>query len=74
VYRGTWSKRTVAVKVLSKVTPQKMFLREVEIWKSLYHPNVLELFGASSASGDPPWFLVREGLFLDYLVIGSLFV
>jgi abelson tyrosine-protein kinase 1 len=61
VYRGTWCKRTVAVKVLSETTPRKMFLREVEIWKSLYHPNVLELFGASSTSGEPPWFLVREG-------------
>jgi abelson tyrosine-protein kinase 1 len=74
VYRGTWSKRPVAVKVLSEATPRKMFLREAEIWKSLYHPNVLELFGASSTSGEPPWFLVREGLFLNHLVIGSLFV
>lgn len=62
VFRGTWRKHTVAVKVLDKTTPPKIFLREVNIWKSLYHPNVLELFGASSASGDPPWFLVREGL------------
>lgn len=60
VYRGTWRNHTVAVKVLSETTPRKIFLREVGIWKSLYHPNVLELFGASSASGDPPWFLVRE--------------
>ena len=60
VYRGTWRKRTVAIKVLAETTPRKMFLREVNIWKSLYHPNVLELFGASSASGDPPWFLVAS--------------
>jgi abelson tyrosine-protein kinase 1 len=73
VHRGTWGKQTVAVKVLSEATPRKMFLREVEIWKSLYHPNVLELFGASSTSGEPPWFLVREGLFPDYPVIASLF-
>ena len=62
VFRGTWRKHTVAIKVLDKTTPQKIFLREVNIWKSLYHPNVLKLFGASSASGDPPWFLVRGGL------------
>ena len=61
VFRGTWRKNTVAVKVLDKTTPRKIFLREVKIWKSLHHPNVLELFGASSASGEPPWFLVREG-------------
>jgi abelson tyrosine-protein kinase 1 len=60
VFRGTWREHTVAVKVLSETTPRKIFLREVEIWKSLYHPNVLELFGASSASGEPPWFLVRS--------------
>ena len=62
VYRGKWREHTVAVKVLAETTPRKIFLREVEIWKSLYHPNVLELFGASSTSGEPPWFLVREGL------------
>jgi abelson tyrosine-protein kinase 1 len=27
---------------------------------SLYHPNVLERFGASSTSGESPWFLVRS--------------
>jgi abelson tyrosine-protein kinase 1 len=71
VFRGTWRKHTVAVKVLDKTTPRKIFLREVKIWKSLHHPNVLELFGASSASGEPPWFLVRDSLsFFDY----SMFV
>ena len=64
VFRGTWRKHTVAVKVLDKTAPRKTFLREVKIWKSLYHPNVLELFGASSASGEPPWFLVSDGLSL----------
>ncbi|KAF8257566.1 kinase-like domain-containing protein [Lactarius quietus] len=60
VYRGTWRNHTVAIKVLAETTPQKIFLREVGIWKSLDHPNVLKLFGASSASGDPPWFLVSK--------------
>jgi abelson tyrosine-protein kinase 1 len=58
VYRGTWRAHTVAIKVLAETTPRKIFVHEVEIWKKLYHPNVLELLGASSASGDPPWFLV----------------
>lgn len=44
--------------MLAETTPRKLFLREIKIWKSLYHPNVLQLFGASSASGEPPWFLV----------------
>ena len=68
VYRGTWRKHTVAVKVLAETTPRNIFLREVEIWKSLYHPNVLELFGASSTSGEPPWFLVRGSPFPDYFL------
>jgi abelson tyrosine-protein kinase 1 len=72
VYRGLWSKHTVAIKVLAETTPRDIFLREVKIWKSLRHPNVLELFGASSASCDPPWFLVRWRLFPD-TVICSLF-
>lgn len=58
VYRGTWRHHTVAIKVLAETTPRKIFVHEVEIWKKLYHPNVLELLGASSATGDPPWFLV----------------
>jgi len=58
VYRGTWRQHTVAIKVLAETTPHKIFVHEVEIWKKLYHPNVIELLGASSAIGDPPWFLV----------------
>jgi abelson tyrosine-protein kinase 1 len=58
VYRGSWRAHTVAIKVLAETTPRKIFVHEVEIWKKLYHPNVLELLGASSASGEPPWFLV----------------
>ena len=69
VYRGKWREHTVAVKVLAETTPRNIFLREVKIWKSLYHSNVLELFGASSASGEPPWFLVRKSL--PFLIIFS---
>jgi hypothetical protein len=72
VFRGTWRKHTVAVKVLDKTTPRNIFLREVKIWKSLHHPNVLELFGASSASGEPPWFLVRDGPFLIPLYLSDV--
>jgi abelson tyrosine-protein kinase 1 len=61
VYRGTWltrSNRTVAIKVLRPTTPRSAYVHEVEIWKTLKHPNVLELYGASSASGEAPWFFV----------------
>jgi abelson tyrosine-protein kinase 1/abelson tyrosine-protein kinase 2 len=65
VYRGTWRQHTVAIKVLAETTPRKIFVHEVEIWKKLYHPNVIELLGASSATGDPPWFLVSTLLLLE---------
>ncbi|KAJ3553830.1 hypothetical protein NP233_g12558 [Leucocoprinus birnbaumii] len=58
VYKGTWRNRTVAIKVLADTTPRELFRHEVAIWKTLKHPNVLELFGASSTTGDPPWFFV----------------
>ena len=63
VYRGLWWKKTVAIKVLAETTPRKVFLREVKIWKRLDHPNVLKLFGASSAREGSPWFLVSTLLF-----------
>ncbi|KAF8211722.1 hypothetical protein K438DRAFT_1807801 [Mycena galopus ATCC 62051] len=58
VYKGTWRGRTVAIKCLAETTPRDLFLREVNIWKELKHPNVLDLYGASGASGDGPWFFV----------------
>ncbi|KIY70000.1 hypothetical protein CYLTODRAFT_371735 [Cylindrobasidium torrendii FP15055 ss-10] len=71
VYRGTWRGRTVAIKVLAQTTPRDLFVKEVEIWKKLQNPHVLELYGASSTSGDPPWFCVmpylKEGTLVEYL-------
>ena len=67
VYKGTWRGRIVAIKVLADTTPRNLFVREIEIWKTLRHPNVLRLYGASSASGDPPWFFVSP-----YMKNGSL--
>ncbi|KAH9985258.1 hypothetical protein BJV77DRAFT_1084863 [Russula vinacea] len=67
VYRGTWRQHTVAIKVLADTTPRKIFVHEVEIWKKLYHPNVIELLGASSATGDPPWFLGKPRKYMKGL-------
>ena len=71
VYKGRWRGRTVAIKVLAETTPRKLFVNEVEIWKHLHHPHVLELCGASSTSCDPPWFFVspyaKNGSLPEYL-------
>ena len=71
VYKGSWRGMAVAIKMLAPTTPRKLFVHEVEIWKTLLHPNVLELFGASSTSGEPPWFFVspymKHGNLVKYL-------
>ena len=71
VYKGTWRGTVVAIKVLAPTTPIKLFVHEVGIWKNLSHPNVLELFGASSTSAEAPWFLVspymKHGSLVKYL-------
>lgn len=71
VYKGTWRGRAVAIKLLADTTPRELFKREVAIWKTLKHPNVLELYGASSTTGDPPWFFVspyeRNGSLVEFL-------
>ena len=76
MYKGTWRERTVAIKVLAESTPRKLFVREIEIWKTLRHHNVLPLYGASSASGDPPWFFVspymKNGSLVQYLKLVEL--
>ncbi|KDQ23602.1 hypothetical protein PLEOSDRAFT_1078986 [Pleurotus ostreatus PC15] len=70
VFRGNWRKRAVAIKILHEGTSRSLFVREVEIWKKLNHPNVLKLFGASSPSA-PPYFFVsayaKNGSLVDFL-------
>ncbi|KAG0700333.1 hypothetical protein DFH29DRAFT_1056138 [Suillus ampliporus] len=60
VYLGSWSGQRVAIKVLSSYTPASLFRKEVEIWRKLRHENVLKMWGASSAQGERPWFIVSE--------------
>ncbi|KAG5348561.1 hypothetical protein C0989_009940, partial [Termitomyces sp. Mn162] len=71
VYRGTWRGRTVAIKVLAPTTPRELFVREVQVWRGLRHPSVLQLYGASSACGERPWFFVcaymRRGSLVEFL-------
>ncbi|KAJ7217776.1 hypothetical protein GGX14DRAFT_550000 [Mycena pura] len=71
VYRGRWRNRTVAIKVLAECTPRELFVKEVAIWKEFRHPHVLELYGASGASGEGPWFFVcpyqKHGCLSEFL-------
>lgn len=60
VYLGHWQKLTVVIKVLAHSVSQVAFVRHVELWNALDHPNVLPLYGASSAVGEKPWFLVSK--------------
>lgn len=57
--------------MLAESTPRDLFVREMAIWKGLRNAHVLELCGASSARGDPPWFFVspylRNGSLVEYL-------
>ncbi|KAF5329372.1 hypothetical protein D9619_009450 [Psilocybe cf. subviscida] len=71
VYKGRWQNKIVAIKVLAPTTPRNLFVREMGIWKTLRHPNVLSLYGASSACGPTPWFFVspylQYGTLVEYL-------
>ena len=46
VYKATWRGRIVAIRGLAGTTPRKLSVREIGIWKTLHHPNVLGLYGA----------------------------
>ncbi|KAJ3501789.1 hypothetical protein NLJ89_g9182 [Agrocybe chaxingu] len=71
VFQGTWNGRIVAIKVLSQVTPSDLFVREIKVWNSLKHPNILRLYGASSSTGEHPWFFVspymKHGNLVEFL-------
>ncbi|KAG1737988.1 hypothetical protein EDB19DRAFT_1984444 [Suillus lakei] len=50
----------IGPRVLHDFTPASTFRREVELWRRLRHPQVVRMFGASSAHGSKPWFIVSE--------------
>ncbi|KAJ6468618.1 hypothetical protein C8R47DRAFT_1024499 [Mycena vitilis] len=60
VYRGTWKERDVAIKVLRNVagvTPSLELMRkEIDIWLTLHHPNIIQFLGANILDDTP--FLV----------------
>ncbi|KAJ7108319.1 kinase-like domain-containing protein [Mycena epipterygia] len=52
VYRGTWNKTEVAIKVVRNVagiSPRAEILRrEIKIWSTLRHPNIVQFLGANT--------------------------
>ncbi|KAJ7268960.1 kinase-like domain-containing protein [Mycena rebaudengoi] len=57
VYRGTWNRTEVAIKVLRNeagIKPSPVSVRnEIEIWSTLRHPNVVQFFGANTLDDKP---------------------
>ncbi|KAJ7446300.1 kinase-like domain-containing protein [Mycena latifolia] len=57
VYRGTWNQTNVAIKVLhtgAGITPSLVLLRkEIDIWLTLRHPNILQFLGANTLDNKP---------------------
>ncbi|KAJ6530021.1 kinase-like domain-containing protein, partial [Mycena vulgaris] len=57
VYRGTWNRTDVAIKVLQNVagiSPSPLLLRkEVDLWVTLRHPNILQFLGANTLDDTP---------------------
>ncbi|KAG7383223.1 Leucine-rich repeat serine/threonine-protein kinase 2 [Phytophthora pseudosyringae] len=49
VYRGTWLGAPVAIKVVDKAKDKDgaLFRNELDVWFSLNHPQIVNLFGAS---------------------------
>ncbi|WVQ95465.1 hypothetical protein IAU59_002562 [Kwoniella sp. CBS 9459] len=72
VYKGRWHDQVVAIKELDPVTDKQLFLAEVGIWSGLDNEYVLPFYGAASAIGPAPWFLVSpwkpNGRITDYLL------
>ncbi|KAJ6528312.1 kinase-like domain-containing protein, partial [Mycena vulgaris] len=50
VYRGTWNRTEVAIKVLQNVTG---VTASVALWLTLRHPNVLQFLGANTLDDTP---------------------
>ena len=67
VYRGTWGGMAVAIRMLAPTTPRNFFNNEVSNWQRLSHPNVLKIFGASSASRFLVSPYMRHGCLVKYL-------
>ncbi|KAJ6617916.1 kinase-like domain-containing protein [Mycena sp. CBHHK59/15] len=53
VAQGRWRSSLVIVKVISKQAEPSMVYERGELWTSLRHPNILQIFGMSPLDADP---------------------
>ncbi|KAK6980659.1 kinase-like protein [Favolaschia claudopus] len=57
VYRGTWNRTEVAIKVLQNEAGIKpsisAFRAEIDIWSTLRHPNIIQFLGANTLDDRP---------------------
>ncbi|KAJ7788428.1 kinase-like domain-containing protein [Mycena olivaceomarginata] len=57
VYRGTWNRTEVAIKVLRNevgIRPSHAAIRnEIDIWPTLRHPNIVQFLGANTLDDKP---------------------
>ncbi|KAJ7772224.1 kinase-like domain-containing protein [Mycena metata] len=59
IAEGRWRNSLVMVKVLSKqAEPNALHVRG-ELWTSLHHPNVLQMFGVSPVDADPLYVVTQ---------------
>ncbi|KAH6912074.1 TKL/TKL-ccin protein kinase [Coprinopsis sp. MPI-PUGE-AT-0042] len=70
VRRVIWDGKVAAMKILSPTTKRSVFENELNIWKSLDHPNILTLHGGSEATEKTLFFLspyLQHGNLVDFL-------
>ncbi|KAJ7594215.1 kinase-like domain-containing protein [Mycena floridula] len=53
-FQGSWNNQLIAVKVLEDNVEPSAVHQRTEIWKTLVHPNILEIFGASDHEENDP--------------------
>ncbi|KAK0493455.1 kinase-like domain-containing protein [Armillaria luteobubalina] len=54
VYKGVWHRKKIAIKVFkTDISPYASIHKEIEMWASLRHPNVLPFLGANTSENVP---------------------
>ncbi|KAF7361275.1 Protein kinase domain-containing protein [Mycena sanguinolenta] len=59
IAQGRWRNSVVILKVLSKQAEPSALHQRGELWTSLRHPNVLQMFGVSPLDADPLYVVIH---------------